>query len=1261
MRSCLLILLLLSGGFIASATATPIPFIYKNPIANNVTLVGSFNGWNASANPLQVQNSVWQTSVDLKPGRYLYKFVVDGQWLSDPANPVREPDGYEGFNSILHVEAPLPEIRAVMLAGDLTSWDPANPATAMAKTSATVWEKALHLPPGVYHFKIALNGGSHWLSGEISSPLRADTHPTVVRLATPGQYLFRFDQASRRVDVQSVPHSQPIAVITGPALSDVEGPTTWDLNLPLTLSAEHSLPLKNWPFKKYEWRCDQIPQISKDTMFQFTPRQTGLYSITLTASDDGQTVSRTQVVEVKPSAQILTDAGTTDISSRAANMTPGERAGLFQRIFKAAETRNTFIQFAFDHDAAQVYGDSQLGDTSVSDGIEGRAKAAPLNAPIPCPIVAGKFYKVTFDRDSKAYAIHEASITEFSFDPNRNVISGVEIWKVEVVGEMNNWRGQDMERLSDGTWRWYAELPEGLYAYKIRLNQDIWLEDPNADPKLHRDDLTGHGTFNSVIQVGETGAMFGEPMPHHINAAALKHDPTDVLYFNPISLNEVEITLRTLENDVKNISLFYDAQTVMYFDSNVTLREIKMTKSHSKSGFDFYRARILRDAEKPGFGFGFAIDAKLHYFEQYCFVIQDDSLSIRMSSGGATSPSPLIVPYKPSRFYDYYNVEKKEKVAVPDWARHAVWYNIFPERFRNGNPANDPTTNEHGPAWFAENTLGPFTVSKWTDDWDALQPWEQKYAALDKKCCGADMKHARHYGGDLQGVLEKLPYLADLGITAIWFNPVHYAYSNHKYDAASYHHIDPHFGEWNADEEWNTDDTENADSHGLKEREEKDKKNEVSVNPSNPRDPRSIPFTPSDSLFLRLVARAHELGIKVIIDGVFNHTGDEFWAFERAIWEGPDSPYAKWYTFKSWGNWHADSSLAWNRKQVTYACWWNYTSLPELSTTNPAVREHIFDVTRRWLNPDGDPATDDGIDGFRLDVANEVEPDFWLEWRKVVDAAKPDAYTTGELWAKSPEWVKGDRFTAVMNYPWLELALQYFRDQKKKLKTGEFEAKLRELRTLYPTQVSQAVQNLSGSHDTDRLLSGFINPDRKLDQDNRAGSGFDTRRPWEVDAQIWDKVKLFYLFQMTYVGAPMLYYGDEVGMYGADDPDCRKPMLWADLKYANGEKPNLELLVYLKKLIALRKSSKAFSIGDFKQLLADDEKDVFVYKRSYNDERFIVVLNNSLKPQILDLDVRTSLNRGDEYADDILAGSRYQLSNGRLQVILPSKTGMILK
>ncbi|OQY26429.1 MAG: hypothetical protein B6244_13570 [Candidatus Cloacimonetes bacterium 4572_55] len=1197
--------------------AVPVQLIYRNSEAETVFVTGNFNGWNSSSRPMfSGESDSLSILLNLSPGRYLYKFIVDTVWIPDPLNPNREPDGYGGFNSVLYVEKPLPEIKTISLIGDLTNPSVQDPENLMQKVGDSKWIKTTHLAPGSYRFTLALNKNRNLIfGGRIDRSLRVFSYERrerlILRVSKASAYTFCFDSDSRKLGIKKTMPIESIAAVSGP--------DSWDINLPFTLSAEKSLPLPRSSFIEYRWQPEnqEARNLLSDLENQsVTPIQSsritlkatrpGMYRFRLHALDSVRPVERTHTVHIFPSVQLLSDFTSSDPASRAGNMKPirdgGNRPSQYEWIHKADRDGNVSVQFVLDHDTDRIYGDSHSGDTSFSDGLQGSAKLAPENDPITFPVRNGHFYRILFDREKLRYEANEAQMVEFRYDPKSNSRKSPEIWTVDIVGDWNDWQGEKtpMERTNSGVYRAYVQLDEGLYRYKIRVNGDIWLEDMNADPGLRTDDLTGQGTYNSGIIVGETGDLYGTPEPAHIQTGAIR------VTANVMGQGDVEATIRVLSNDVASVNLHYFSSN----RSGANKQSIPLEKISARLGFDYYRGL-----------FHYAPDDSLI---RYCFELIDGK-AVLFWGRNAAGEHLLDSTH-------YFSVAPKVRVVVPEWARHAVWYAILPDRFRNGQKKNDPTMNEMGSEWFNSYLQTPFTLSEWVEDWETLQPWELAYKENASDNSRDHARYFRHYGGDFKGVSKKLSYLTDLGITAIWFNPVTYSESNHKYDAASYHHIDPHFGDI-------------KDFEYLK--------NNASF---DDQDPSTWIWTKSDKLFLKFVNKAHKKGIRVIIDGVFNHTGNEFWAFERAVQEGPESPYADWYHFTDWSGYDPDSSLAYNKEHVQYECWWNYSSLPNLNTHNPKVREHIFHVTRRWLDPDGNPKTDDGIDGFRLDAPNEVEPEFWEEWRRVVNATKSDVYMTGELWDESPDWVQGNRFTALMNYPWLQTSLRFFRDKKNRISVSEFEAELQRLRVLYPIQVTQCVQNLTGSHDMDRLLSSFINPDRELDKDNRAGDGYDARPPCQIDPGVRDKVKLFYLFQMTYVGAPMIYYGDEVGMYGADDPDCRKPMLWDDLKYENGDRPDVNLREFVKNLIAIRKSSKAFSIGTFEPILIDDARDIFGYQRSHGTDSFWVILNNGDRAQTIELPVDPDMT----LIKDLLHDREYPVADGKIQLALEPKTGTIL-
>ncbi len=448
------------------------------------------------------------------------------------------------------------------------------------------------------------------------------------------------------------------------------------------------------------------------------------------------------------------------------------------------------------------------------------------------------------------------------------------------------------------------------------------------------------------------------------------------------------------------------------------------------------------------------------------------------------------------------------QVRVPTWARDAVWYQIFPERFRNGNPANDPTAEE-----MELPAERQWRITPWTSEWYALQSWEK---AHDARFYGNVLD--RRYGGDLEGVIHKLDYLRDLGVTALYFNPIFEAWSLHKYDASSYHHIDNNFGP--------------------------DRDGDTRVMERETDDPTTWTWTAADKTLLTLIREAHARNIRIVIDGVFNHSGTRFWAFRDVVKDQQRSRYHEWYDIRQWD----DPSTT--RNEFDHKGWWDHKALPEFREDSdgfvPPVRTYFFNVTRRWMDPNGDGDPSDGIDGWRLDVANEVSSVFWREWRTVVKSINPEAIIIGEIWDDASRWLEGDQFDAVMNYRFAYASVDFFIDRDRD--AASFDRELADVRADYAPEVNEIMQNLFDSHDTDRLASMIANPGRRYDNQNGPGSNptYSTRKPSADHRKLQ---KLMALFQMTYVGAPMVYYGTESGMWGADDPDDRKPMVWDDLTY----------------------------------------------------------------------------------------------------------------
>ncbi len=514
----------------------------------------------------------------------------------------------------------------------------------------------------------------------------------------------------------------------------------------------------------------------------------------------------------------------------------------------------------------------------------------------------------------------------------------------------------------------------------------------------------------------------------------------------------------------------------------------------------------------------------------------------------------------------------------PVWAREAIWYQIFVERFRNGNKANDPT----------RETCANALIDSLPTDW-SLTPWGQNWYQQEDwaKRTGLDFYRTiqmRRYGGDLQGVEEKIPYIKSLGINAIYFNPLNDSPSLHKYDARHYHHIDVTFGD--------------------------DIKGDLAIMAKeNHADPTTWQWTSADKRFLGLIKKLHAEGIKVVLDFSWNHTGNNFWAFKDIEKNLDRSPFKDWYHTR----FPKDSATG--KTTFEYEGWTGVKSMPELKKidTNgkipghpyegnmyPAVKEHIFAVCRRWMDPDNNGNFEDGIDGMRLDVAEHVPVGFWKEFRKLVRSINPEFYLVGEnWWTKWPDelmdpapWVKGDIFDAVMHYQWFKVARAYFAQPNDRINLEQFKHQIDSIFLKYPDYTQQAMMNLASSHDSPRLLSAFFNINKyKYNCKPQEDKQYRTNKPGEIT---YHQVKLFLLHQFTFVGAPHIWNGDEMGMYGADDPDNRKPLVWQDIEfdierqsdfsaYSYAEKPvfDNDMYEYYKSLIGLRKSSKAFVYGKY--------------------------------------------------------------------------------
>jgi len=533
--------------------------------------------------------------------------------------------------------------------------------------------------------------------------------------------------------------------------------------------------------------------------------------------------------------------------------------------------------------------------------------------------------------------------------------------------------------------------------------------------------------------------------------------------------NEIHIRIRVAKDDCQKIVLIYGDKYEWHKS-----QEAEMKLDFSDKDFDYFFVKLGNVSKRFSYFFKIYTENKSYIFTEYGFIDN-------FKSGDEHS------------FLFHYPFMNKEDIhEVPEWVKEAVFYQIFPDRFAIGN--NQGKSKE---------------LCKW-----ASKP-----------------KHNSFYGGDLRGIIDKLPYLEDLGINAIYLTPIFKSSSNHKYNTNDYMEIDSDFGT----------------KEDLKE----------------------------------LVNKAHEKGMKIVLDAVFNHSGEEFFAFKDLLEKQEESQYKDWFHVKKfpidfekivkinkkkgWKDWYIDDKTG--EDILPYHTFAHTPYMPKLNTENKELKDYLLKVAKYWIE-------EFDIDGWRLDVANEVDHGFWRDFRKAVKEVKKDAYIVGEIWHDSSPWLQGDQYDAVMNYAFTYSCIRYF--AKNEINTKAFREMLAGILVRYSQQVNEVMLNLLDSHDTARFLDK---------------SDFDL-----------EQLKLAELMMFTFVGAPMLYYGTEIAMTGGDDPDCRKAMIWEDKKW------NKELLAYIKKLIEIRKTNKALSHGDIK--LIEHDK-LMIFERTYEDSKILVIINNT--------------------------------------------------
>ncbi|MDQ8283011.1 glycoside hydrolase family 13 protein [Enterococcus faecium] len=574
-----------------------------------------------------------------------------------------------------------------------------------------------------------------------------------------------------------------------------------------------------------------------------------------------------------------------------------------------------------------------------------------------------------------------------------------------------------------------------------------------------------------------------------MDTAAIYHRPESeyaFLYTN----TRFRIRLRTRKNDIKKVYVLcgdpYTITTEKWYQKQRPMKKCLSTNVH-----DYWEIEVTSETRRL----------------QYAFhVVGEDNTDCFYGDQG-------IFPYRenvitePNFYFRIPYFHQIDRFTIPEWVKGTVWYQIFPERFANGDKANDP-----------EHTL----------------PWGSK-----------DPDREDFFGGDLQGVRDHLDYLTDLGVNGIYFCPIFKATSNHKYDTIDYYEVDPAFG---------------------------DKK-----------------------LLKNLIDEAHKRGIRIMFDAVFNHMGVHSPQWQDVLKNGEKSIYKDWFHIRFFPvDSYQMTDLPETAENIPYDTFAFTPFMPKLNTANPEVQKYLLDIATYWIK-------EFDIDGWRLDVANEVDHHFWKKFREAVTEIKPDIYILGEIWHSSQAWLQGDEFHAVMNYAFTDSIKDYF--AKKKITASQMVSGMNHQQMLYRDQVNEGTFNLLDSHDTARILT--------LCQGNK------------------ELMKSVMAFMFLQKGSPCIYYGTEIGMTGEDDPDCRKCMIWEK------EEQDLELFGFIKELVSLRKQlSKIISEGSTQWLIVYDREDKLYFTRELEGQIIYVYFNQSKEPWVVEQENEVILSQNCQLLED---------------------------
>lgn len=554
-----------------------------------------------------------------------------------------------------------------------------------------------------------------------------------------------------------------------------------------------------------------------------------------------------------------------------------------------------------------------------------------------------------------------------------------------------------------------------------------------------------------------------------MNKAAIYHRPESE-YAYLYTADELRLRIRTAKNDIQSISVVagdpYNWQNGTWQKSaNVVMKKTLVTETHQ-----YWQASLTAPFNRLNYGFILtdSLGDSIFYGDQGFETLTSSSND---DSGLMGANNYFKMPY----------FQEIDRFKAPEWVKKTVWYQIFPERFANGDTSNDPS-----------ETL----------------PWRS----------GDHPTAESFYGGDLQGIIKHLDHFSQLGINGLYLTPIFKAPTNHKYDTQDYFEIDPHFG------------------------------------------------TKED--FKLLVEKAHAAGIRVMLDAVFNHIGDQSPQWQDVIANGRQSKYADWFHIRDFPVRYTPTDNFEYTADANYDTFAFTPHMPKLNTANPEVQDYLIDIATYWIK-------EFDIDGWRLDVANEVDHHFWKKFRAATTAIKPDIYILGEIWTSAQSWLQGDEFSAVMNYAFTGSIVDFF--AKQQISPSQMVHKLNAQLMLNRDQTNQVMFNLLDSHDAPRILTVANN--------NKA------------------IVKQMYTFMFLQQGTPDIYYGSEYAMTGQQDPDNRKPMVW------QSDQQDATMYDFLKQLIQLRHDYQTVLSEGTLSWETDDNKNIVGFTRQLGQTKIFAIFN----------------------------------------------------